>query len=238
MIASAGIEKGMQVLEFGCGNGEVSLLLAEAVGPEGRIVGLDSNESVLEMARNRVQDKGLSQVEFIKEELSETTAGLGEFDAIFGRRILMYLHDPVSILTNFSNMLKSGGVLAFQESDSTLASGCIEALPLHEKVNGWLWRMVEGEGGNIHMGFELPSILSKSGFIVEGVRAEAIIQGQKLHYPLADVVRAVLPRIVGQGIATEDEIDIETLQQRLDDERPEHAVFISDLPFSVWARKP
>ena len=51
------------------------------------------------------------------------------------------------------------------------------------------------------------------------------------------MVQFILPRIVEQGIATEAEVDIETLAERLRNERPESSVFISDLAFSVWARK-
>ena len=51
------------------------------------------------------------------------------------------------------------------------------------------------------------------------------------------MVKAVLPRIVAKGVATADEVDIETLEQRLLEERSSHEVYISDLVFSVWALK-
>ncbi|HUJ17898.1 MAG TPA: methyltransferase domain-containing protein [Nitrospirota bacterium] len=237
LISSAGIARGMRVLDIGCGNGLVSFLLLDAVGPEGEVVGIDINDKALEMAKSRAKENSISNLKFLKADISNQLTGLGIFDAVFGRRVLMYLQNPVLALKNISSMVKSGGVVAFQESDATITPGRIEVLPLHEKVNEWIWRTVEREGGNLHMGFELPRVLKESGFVVENVKAEAIIQGQKLHYPLATVVRAILPRIVAQGIATEAEIGIETLEQRLKDERPESSVFISDLAFSVWARK-
>ncbi|WP_198419791.1 methyltransferase domain-containing protein [Geomonas edaphica] len=238
LIASAGIAKGMRVLDIGCGNGVVSFLLLEAVGPEGEVIGIDINGSALEMAKHRAQSSNVSNVKFCVADISAHLPELGVFDAAFGRRVLMYLQDPVSALKNISSNVKSGGVVAFQESDSTITPARITSLPLHEKVNQWIWRTVEREGGNLHMGFELPTVLTESGFIVENVKAEAIIQGQKLHYPFSTVVRAILPRIVEQGIATEAEIDIDTLEQRLKEERPKSCVFISDLAFSVLARKP
>ena len=72
----------------------------------------------------------------------------------------MYLRSPVSALKNISKLIKTGGIAVFQESDSTITPGRIESLPLHEKVNEWIWRTVESEGGNLHMGFELPSALT------------------------------------------------------------------------------
>lgn len=102
-----------------------------------------------------------------------------------------------------------------------------------------MWRTVEREGGNLHTGFELPSVLERAGLTVEQVRAEAVVQTPKVHYGGAVIVRAMLPRIVGHGVATEDEIDIDTLDQRLIEERVKaDASYIGDMVFGVWATKP
>ena len=53
LIKDAGIVQGMRVLDLGCGKGDVSLLLAKAVGPSGEVVGVDRSNKVLEVARNR-----------------------------------------------------------------------------------------------------------------------------------------------------------------------------------------
>jgi hypothetical protein len=48
-----------------------------------------------------------------------------------------------------------------------------------------------------------------------------------------------LPRIIALGVATPDEIGIETLQQRLDDERVQsNGIYIGDVMFGAWANKP
>lgn len=48
----------------------------------------------------------------------------------------------------------------------------------------------------------------------------------------------MLPRIIQQGIANEEEIDIETLDQRLNDERlSTNSTYVSDMVFGAWARK-
>ncbi len=134
--------------------------------------------------------------------------------------------------------LRSGGIVVFQESDSTMTPGRISHLPLHDKVTRWILQTVEREGANDHMGFALPNTLQNAGLIVRHICAEAVIQGQEGHYPLAFIVRAMLPRIVRFGVASESEVDIETLEQRLSAERPASAVYISDMEFGVWAFKP
>ena len=58
------------------------------------------------------------------------------------------------------------------------------------------------------------------------------------HYPAASIVRAMFPRIVGQGVATEQEIDIDPLDQRMVDERVKaDTTFVGELAFGAWARK-
>ncbi|WP_372453428.1 methyltransferase domain-containing protein [Streptomyces iranensis] len=49
----AGITSGMRVLDVGCGAGDVSMLLAESVGPNGAVIGVDMNPTILESARAR-----------------------------------------------------------------------------------------------------------------------------------------------------------------------------------------
>jgi hypothetical protein len=112
-------------------------------------------------------------------------------------------------------------------------------LPLHERVHGWMWQTVEREGANIHMGFDLASVLEQAGLVVEHVRAEAIVQTPKTDYSVGTIVRAMLPRIVQHGVASEEEIDVDTLDQRLIEERRRaNATYIGDMAFCAWARKP
>ena len=88
-------------------------------------------------------------------------------------------------------------------------------LPLNARANRWMWQTVEREGGNIHMGFDLAPVLEQAGLVVEQVRAEAIVQTPKQRHPVGKIIRAMLPRILEHGVATEAEIDIDTLDERL-----------------------
>jgi hypothetical protein len=89
------------------------------------------------------------------------------------------------------------------------------------------------------MGLGLYSTLTKAGLCVEQVTAEAVVQTAESHYPFGAIVRAILPRILEHDVATEEEIDIDTLEERLAAEIDRvSAVLASDLVFSAWARKP
>ena len=89
------------------------------------------------------------------------------------------------------------------------------------------------------MGFNLHAVLTEAGLAVEQVRAEAVVQTPGARYELAGILRAVLPRIVRYGIASEAEVEIDTLDRRLDEERlAVSATYVGDMMFGAWARKP
>ena len=57
-LIGAGVGPGMTVLDLGSGAGDVALLLADLVGPQGRVVGIDTNAKILDVARARVRAAG------------------------------------------------------------------------------------------------------------------------------------------------------------------------------------
>ncbi|WP_258195209.1 hypothetical protein [Pseudomonas japonica] len=98
--------------------------------------------------------------------------------------------------------------------------------------------MIAREGADLHIGFNLHGIFTQAGLTVESVRAECVVQTPDTPYGLGNIVRACLPRIVALGVASASEVDIETLQERLDQERSASSgVYIGDVMFGSWARK-
>ncbi len=242
-LREAGIEEGMKVLEIGCGNGEVTAVLASLVGPSGTVLAVDRSEAPLVAARNRLDAAGLTAVSFLQRDVNELTessdlSGLAEyeFDALVGRRVLMYLPDPAAVLRRLKPLLRPQGLVVFEESDTTMVPGSKESLPLHDRCMGWLRATLRSEGANIHMGFDLPSVFLAAGYSVEGVSAEAIVQGQGTQFLLADLVRMMVPRIVKAEVATEAEIDIDNLTERMLQELRPGVVYISDMTFCVKGR--
>lgn len=237
LLTDAGIVAGMRVLDVGCGNGEVSLLLARLVGKSGQVIGIDRDARAIDAARRRALDFMLTNMTFAQADLSAPPAGFAPVDALVGRRVLMYLSDPVAAIRVLLPGLRPGGLVIFQESDATMLPGRLVPMPLHERVNRWIWQTVAREGGNIHMRFQLPAVLAQAGLEVEHVRAETITQGQHTHYPLAVIIRAMLPRILEHGVASEAELAIDTLEQRMTAERGTNTIYVSDMAFGVSARK-
>lgn len=239
LLIDAGISAGMRVLDVGCGLGDVAFLLGSLVGSTGEVMGIDHDAEALASARKRIAEPEQALPVFVQSGLLDLPAAMGTFDAIVGRRVLMYQADTVAAVTALAKYLRPGGVMVFQEHDTTMAPASIDAFILHRQAQGWLQEMLAREGADLHIGFNLHAILGKAGLAVEYVRAECIVQTPDKPYGLGYIVGACLPRIIALGVATEDEVGVETLQQRLDEERVRSdGIYIGDVMFGAWARKP
>jgi SAM-dependent methyltransferase len=231
----------MRVLEIGCGNGEVTQLLAELVGPSGRVVGVDRSESALTAARDHMRSLDIHHVQFISADVMGDLSSLDafpkkSFDALAGRRVLMYLQKPAEVVRRLADWLRPDGVAVFEEADSTMAPARLSAMPAHDLATSWLKRMLIAEGANPSMGFALPSTLAEAGLRFARVRAEAVIQGQGTQYPLSVLLGFVRSRVTAAGIATEPEVD--ALISQLDAESADNTrVFVSDVSFCAWGYK-
>ena len=104
LFRRAGISAGHRVLDLGCGSGDVSFIAAEIVGPSGHVVGVDRSPAAVEAARERARRVGHLNVTFKVGYVEDLAIG-GEFDAIVGRLVLMYLPDPVKALRGLQRLL-------------------------------------------------------------------------------------------------------------------------------------
>jgi ubiquinone/menaquinone biosynthesis C-methylase UbiE len=89
VLEEAGITTGMNVLDLGCGPGDVSLLAASLVGNTGRVLGVDTNPAVLQLAQARAQEAGFGQVSFLAGDINNLT--LGQVESLSSRNMISLL---------------------------------------------------------------------------------------------------------------------------------------------------
>jgi ubiquinone/menaquinone biosynthesis C-methylase UbiE len=106
LLRMAGIALGMRVLDVGCGAGDVSLLLAEAVGPDGRVTGVDVDPGILALAR--AVEAGLANVSFCAGDLADLRLE-APVDAVVGRLIRLHVKDPAATVRALSRLVHRGG---------------------------------------------------------------------------------------------------------------------------------
>jgi SAM-dependent methyltransferase len=112
LIEAAGIRPGMTVLDAGTGFGDPALEIAEVVGQTGRVVGIDHDDLSLEIARRRAEERGLSNVEFRRMEVTEIDLDTESFDAAVSRNVVVYFGDPIGFLEQLRRVTKPGGRVA------------------------------------------------------------------------------------------------------------------------------
>jgi SAM-dependent methyltransferase len=104
-------QPGERVLDVGCGLGETTLQLAELVGAEGSVAGLDSGERFVEMARAEAEEAGATNVTYFVGDVQAADLG-GPYDVAFSRFGTMFCANPVALLRNVRGSLAPGGRLA------------------------------------------------------------------------------------------------------------------------------
>jgi demethylmenaquinone methyltransferase/2-methoxy-6-polyprenyl-1,4-benzoquinol methylase len=100
-------QPGDTIVEIGCGTGMNFPLLQAKVGQEGKIIGVDISEAMLQRARNRVSDAGWQNVELVLSSAAKYTFPEG-LDGIIATGVLTYEPDYDEVIERGSNALKSG----------------------------------------------------------------------------------------------------------------------------------
>ncbi|WP_327195135.1 class I SAM-dependent methyltransferase [Sphingomonas sp. LH128] len=108
-IAAADPRAGEHVLDIGCGAGASSFVLADRVGPEGQVLGLDISPQLIERAR----ELGEGAVDFALDDAATAELAVQAYHLLFSRFGVMFFADPAAAFTHMRAALKTGGRLAF-----------------------------------------------------------------------------------------------------------------------------
>lgn len=110
---AAGIQPGQRVLDVACGTGVLARTVADRVGPNGAVVGLDLNEGMLAVARQKAP--GIRWQQGVAEALPFED---DTFDAVVSQFGLMFFEDRATALREMLRVLRPGGRLAVAVWDS------------------------------------------------------------------------------------------------------------------------
>lgn len=154
-LAIASLQPGQTILDLGSGAGFDCFLAARAVGPSGRVIGVDMTHDMLAKARENGQKNGFTNVEFRLGEIEALPMADNSVDVIISNCVINLSPEKQRVFNEAFRVLKPGGRLAVADMVATAA------LPDEIKTD---WAAYTGcMAGASHIS-ELEQMLREAGF--------------------------------------------------------------------------
>ena len=156
------LRPGMNVLDFGCGPGTVSIGLARAVAP-GEMHGVDMEESQIDLARTVAAALGRENARFHVGDITGLPFADGFFDVAHCHDVLMHVPDTDAALAEIKRVLKPGGIIACREM---ICESCFTHpdFGIIDKAWEMFEDIVATNDGHPQMGKDLKNQLVRAGF--------------------------------------------------------------------------
>lgn len=226
------IDGAESVLDVGCGNGALTIELAQRFGST-RLTGIDLSAPMLTNARRRAS--GLDEVEFLQGDAQTFDFGTRRFDRIVSRFGCMFFADPVSAFANLAGVATAGAELVtvvwrgpeenpFMTAGSEAASFFVEAPPSRAATDPGPFSFADPD--------HLEGVLRDSGWT--NVRQQNL--DETCSFPACDLDHFV-ERIAPLGVEL-DSLDAETRSQVVNAARAAYRSFVTgeELRFGAACR--
>src|SRR5262245_32933119 len=138
----------LEVADFGCGTGVLSVAIARWAK---HVVAIDQNRSVLDKAKQRAAREGMKNISFVKQDLHRLSLADGCKDLVVISQSLHHVRDPSAVLREAHRILRPGGKAII-----------LELMPHDEQ---WVLERL----GHRHLGFEpeqLDRALTEAGLVI------------------------------------------------------------------------
>ncbi|HEY33675.1 MAG TPA: methyltransferase domain-containing protein [Dehalococcoidia bacterium] len=112
MLEMAGIRAGFRVLDIAAGDGDMSIIAAHRVGPDGYVLATDISSNLLAYAASAAGEAGLAHLETRVMDGENLELEDNSFDAVICRSGLMLMPDPKTAMAEIYRVLRLGGRLS------------------------------------------------------------------------------------------------------------------------------
>jgi SAM-dependent methyltransferase len=216
MIDAIQPQPGQRVLELAAGLGETGFRVAELVGPIGGVITSDQSEAMLEGARVRASELGLSNVEFQVLNAEWIDLPLACVDAVLCRWGYMLMVDPLAALRETRRVLRPGGRVALAVWDAIEHNpwAALPALELRER--GLADPPAPGQPGPFVLGEQgrVLELLEQAGFTGVWVQALELVQRSASFHELWETTLD-LSRVFHDAVLARPEREIEQIRSSL-----------------------
>ena len=163
LLDRIGLKPGMSCLDVGSGPGQVMRLMADRVGPDGTVTGLEIDGQLGAEALAGLKAEGGANFQLVEADVLATDTVPGApFDLSYCRLFLMHMQEPVVALEKMHAWTKPGGVVAAQEFD--FGAIAVEPIcPAMAEFNRLFEGVFRGHGRNLRAGRQLPAQFEGAG---------------------------------------------------------------------------
>lgn len=238
LLDQLNLQPGWRVLDVGCGPIGILDLLAERVGPQGEVVGLEREPRFTEMARALVAERHLANVQIVQAEGSATGLPRESFDLAHERLVLINQPDPAAMLTEMIALVRPGGIVAVEEVDNQ-SWFCEPPHPAWVRLFAAFQEIFHANGLDPYFGRRLPGLLQAAGLVGVEVEAHTRVDrpGEYRRTHLLALIESLRDKVIARGLLTEQELieHSESLRRHLEDPQ---TIVTRQLLFQAWGRKP
>jgi SAM-dependent methyltransferase len=240
LFDQVGLAAGASCLDAGSGPGETMRLMAQRVGPAGRVTGIDLDAPLGAQALTMLHNAGHRQCRFIPCDLTaEQPISGASFDLVYCRLLLYHLPQRVAVLRRLWDAVAPGGHLLIQDYDIR-SVGVTPPLDSLEQLRRVIVEAFSVAGCDVQIGARLPELFAQAGIgapdgtDVSG-RLEPLADAERM---LSGVYRSVLSTAIAHGITTQ-QLGAATLSEFAGDvERFPTRSTLWPLMIGAWKRKP
>lgn len=158
LITKAQLSDSPTIAEIGCGTGVV-LERLQKMYPQAQLIGIDSDERLLKIARD-----GNLDAKLVIADASATTLPDSSVDLVVMRYLLQHITDPSSVVREAHRILKPGGYCITFEVDGGLWGIAQPYIPELERIQSRIWSSQSLRGGNRMIGRTLRRLNIDTGF--------------------------------------------------------------------------
>jgi ubiquinone/menaquinone biosynthesis C-methylase UbiE len=116
LFQRAGIRVGARCIDLGCGGGEVTIELAQLVGPQGSVTGIDMDAVKLGLARAEAARRGAVSAEFRALNVNDWDEP-ATYDVVYSRFLLQHLRHPAELIRRMWSAVRAEGVILVEDAD-------------------------------------------------------------------------------------------------------------------------
>jgi ubiquinone/menaquinone biosynthesis C-methylase UbiE len=236
LLDAAGVGPGMLVVDVGCGAGHVSRAMAERVGPDGHVVGLDFDPVKLDTARRQARRAGLGNVEY---RVLDVTGWLEpeRYDVVYGRFILGHVADRRGLLRRMVAARAPHGVLVLEDVDFTGAF-CEPANPAYSRYCELYVKVVARKGGDANAGARLYRMALEAGLAQAEVRlVQPTCAGRSPEKDLSlSTMTDIADSVVLEEVASREECE-RVIEELGEFSRDPSTIVACPRVFQVWGRR-